>query len=57
MDVSGLIERKALLAILGISGKALWRAIARGDFPKAIKEIGRKQYWNRDVRTWGVKVK
>ena len=57
MDVSGLIERKALLAILGISGKALWRAIGRGDFPKAIKEIGRKQYWNRDVRTWGVKVK
>ena len=53
LDPSKLIERSELLSILRISGKTLWRAILREEFPPPIKRIGRKQYWLRDASTWG----
>jgi predicted DNA-binding transcriptional regulator AlpA len=55
LDITRLIERGELLTALGVKGKALWRAIQRREFPPPIKKIGRKQYWNRDVTTWGIK--
>lgn len=57
IDISNLIEREELLSILGIQSKALWRAIQRMEFPPPLKTIGRKQYWNRDVTTWGIRAR
>ena len=57
IDISKLIERSELLSTLGLNSKSLWRAIQRREIPEAIKTIGRKKYWNRDVTTWRLKNK